>query len=385
MRQIMGFRYVNLQEATVGYETTGIPLVAYRPTGLYAAGATDDIGIYYFIPAIAHWLHLSVDRATDLFLGGILVISFVSGLLACLRLFETRRGRVTALLGLVVVSLFSYVVGDVYIVPSALAIALVPWLLYALSQRASIFAACIVGIGAGLAIGAGHYIRSHSGTALLVFLFTLVVCGRQYGGVKRGAVAAAVLLGVAVPVVAFTSLIAQRDAYLASRHIAVPEPGHVFWHSVYIGLGFLNNRHGILYEDSVAESLARSRSPHVVFGTREYEGILRDEVFRLVKEDPRLIGQTLCAKAGVVMFYACVFGGVGLVATLRRLNPFALELAFGAAIAFSAVPGLLIMPWASYLTGFIAWLILYGAIGVENAARAATPTEIGLASAERSG
>jgi len=244
----------------------------------------------------------------------------------------------------------------------------VPWLLYALDDRAGPFLASSVGVFTGLAIGAGHYVRSHSGTALLILLIMIAGLGHQFRSARRVSLLTFAIAGAMVPVVGFKLLVARRDAYLAARGVPVVEAQHGFWHSVYIGFGFLNNNHGIKYEDGVAQARARERSPNVVFGSREYERILRHEVFALAKEDPRLVGQTLFAKFGVLLFYLASAGGIGFFLAARGANPGYLNLAFVAAIGFSSLSAILIMPSLSYLTGAIALCVLYGLVGIEHAA-----------------
>lgn len=369
LASIMPFRYEELGRAVEGYARTGVALIADGPRGLAPAGVSDDIGIYFFIPKVVHSLQVPLDRGIELFFTGSIVLSLLVGVIGGLLAFKTWPGRCAALLGALLIGLLCYKTGDVYLVPGVLALAVVPWLLYALNGRLKAGPTVIIGVLTGVAVGTGHYLRAHAGTAVVLFLVTLVLLYRRSPGRTRLALAAAFVVGLLLPVAGFARLVSQRDAYLIA-HGVVPnaDSHHAFWHSVYIGFGFLTNNHGIRYDDWVAIDLAKRRSPQVIIWSRGYEKIIKDEVFKLVREDPRLIGQTVFAKLGVLGFYLALFGGVGIALAVRRVNPFPSDLAFAVAIAFSALPGILVMPMASYLTGFIALCLLYGVVGVEHAA-----------------
>ncbi len=75
--------------------------------------------------------------------------------------------------------------------------------------------------------------------------------------------------------------------------------------------------------------------------------------------------ETLIAKFGVVLIYFLLAANFGLLAAIRYLKPWAVEVAFVAGLAFNALFGLLAIPRLSYLEGLIAFAMLYGVMSLD--------------------
>src|SRR4030042_3792417 len=90
---VMPSQYQMLVEALSGYEKTGIALIAYDGKAFRPAGFGDDIGIYYFIPKIAHALDLSIAESIMIFSVGMAAVSLLLGIAGCLLLFKRRMEK----------------------------------------------------------------------------------------------------------------------------------------------------------------------------------------------------------------------------------------------------------------------------------------------------
>ena len=367
--EIMPSRYQQLQETLVGYEKTGIELILYDGEIFKPSTSSDDIGIYYFVPKIAHLLNINIDQAIDIFFGGMIVLSLVLGIIGVLLLFKTRLGRSVAIGALLLLSVFSFVVGGLYAVSPSITVSIVPLFLY-LTKRKKVGALFfVVAFLTGIGISTVHILRGHAGTAVFMFMIAVVVLYLQAHWKKKALLVLFMVVGLRIPIYYFGRLVDQRDAYLEKHQLEYKkvQAQHPFWDSVYIGFGFLNNKYGITYDDKVGFEKARSISPEVALCSQEYEVILRKEVFRLIKGDPFFAVKTLFAKMGVIIFYLLVFANIGLVAAVRYPKVWSLELAFWIAMGFNALFGILIMPRAGYLSGFGAFAMLYGIVSINQA------------------
>lgn len=367
--EIMPSRYQKLQEALSGYEITGNPLISYDGEIFKPATTSDDIGIYYLIPKMAHFLHVSLDQAIHIFFGGMILLSLALAIVGVLLLFKTRLSRFVAIGALLLLSVFSFVVGGLYLVASSITVSIIPLFLYFTKNKKVSVLFFIASFFAGVGMGTAHYLRAHAGTAVVMFMIAVVLLYLQAHWKKKVLLVLLMAVGFLVPMRYFDGLIKQRDVYLEEYQAGykkVPAQ-HPFWHSIYIGFGFLNNKYGITYDDNVGYEKVRSISPDAAIYSQEYEAILKKEVFNLIRRHPFFAIKTGCAKMGVIVFYLLVFANIGLIAAVRYPKPWPLELAFWIALAFNALFGILIMPRAGYLSGFCAFATLYGVVSINYA------------------
>lgn len=367
---IMESRYRSLQQALAGYEQTGVPLVAFDGARLVPAGFTDDSGIYYFLPGLVRLLDVPLGQAIDIFFRGIVGASLALGILGAIVALRGWAARLTAIVGLVLLSRIVIGVGDVYVVPASVAVAIVPLSLYFIRRRRHGFRYLVFGAFAGICIGLAHVIRNHAGTAVFIFVGTVVLLKSQLPRHGRIAFLVVLVLGVTLPLVHFNRVVGARDAYLLARTTGY-QPGahiHPFWHSVYIGFGFLDNELGIAYLDEVASAKVSELSPKAAYLSREYEETLRVEVVRLVRDHPLFVARTIAAKIWALGRYVLIFANVGLLAAVVYRKPWHIDLAFFAALAFSALFGILVIPALPYVLGLVAFSTLYGIVSIGEAA-----------------
>lgn len=377
--RLMPSRQWELQSAAMAQSAvpSAPPLVGALPadSGITyrALGAVDDAGLPYLLPKVAHLFHLSLSSAWMLWFFAMLLLSLAIGAYGMMRLLTSPLVKVFYLIHLLIVTVLTVMVGDVYALSACLAIAATPFALRFVSDpidgrrfRSSL----VVLFVAGIVFGWAHLVRSHSATGLMLFIGVLLLFAAQAAWLKRSALLATMLVGFFVPQLHMKTVFDARDAFLSAqvgyRSLARQHP---FWHSIYIGLGFLSNDYGLAYKDEIAQKKVRQVAPHAEFCSPEYETVLKSAVIDLIKKDPAFVVLTLLAKSGLILIYFCLLANVGLFAAIRYPKPWHIELAFALALGFNALFGLLVLPRLSYLLGFIAFAMLYGIVSLDAALR----------------
>jgi hypothetical protein len=364
--RILSARYGDLEDTLIGYEKTHVPLVKYNGRAYGPAGATDDLGAYYFIPQVAARFGLSLRFSIDVFYLTLLVAAAAAGGVGCCLALRTCIGKIWALAELAILAALIYSSGDVYILLACTVMAIVPLALY-ISAVPRVATAALFVFASGVAISIANVIRSHSGTGVLAFLVCLVL-GRFAGGTYRKLVLVLLLLcGVALPNIYFTHLLRQRDRFLKARCPNYPDMSdrHIFWHAAYLGFGYLTNDVVVRYDDQIAYDKVQSIAPGTLYGSATYETILRQQVLSLVRRHPKLVFYTLAAKLGVICSLIMLSANIGLIAARLSRMPIGLELAFWVGIGFDALFGILVIPVATYLLGLITFATLFGAVSVD--------------------
>jgi hypothetical protein len=376
--EIMPTRYEALVETIVGYEQTGVPLIALADGRYVAAGYSDNKGLHYVVPRMVEALGLSLDTAIDAVLYGALLAGFAVGLVGMLRVFKTTKHRVIAVAQLGLLLAFSlFAIADVYVFGVAATVAVLPWALLLLrecSQPRRAAAFCLI---AGLIVGLSHQFRAQSGTAAAVLVVLLIWMAAR--PVRFRAVLTAAFCGAAlVPGLWFERLAENRDAFLAEHSPAYfaetrEAYGGAPWHSIYIGFAFLTNPYVSAYQDEVAIARVREVNPETAYLSREYQNILRQDVLDLVREHPGFVLRTLSAKAGALLFWVLLFGNIGLLVALGRADWCRLDAAFAVAALAAAAPGVLVMPLPHYVSSLLAVATVYGVVRWNGLAQAAAP------------
>lgn len=369
---IMPARYAFLQQSLKGLRKTRIPLIADYGSGFAPAEHGDDAGLFYFVPYLANSLNLDLAKTIDLFLGGLLVLGFVAGAVAFFLILSGWQSKVAALIGLSLLFFVSLKSGDVYVVQSCVAIGLVPWFLYFFAKRNPGTASMVFAWCAGFLVGIANFVRSHSGTAVLIWVFCMIVFYIHSSRVWKIALAGLMFVGFLMPTLYFHQLVARRNSFLkqgSAQSIQITGT-HVFWHSVYIGFGFVGNDLVPMYRDEVAAQKVASISPNARYLSSEYEGILRKEVFSLIRHHFSLALLVFAAKLGVIGVALILSANVGLLAAVLYPKVWPLEMAFWAAIVFSSLFALLVVPHPKYLLGFVAFGALYAIVSIDHALEA---------------
>lgn len=364
-------RYAHLAHCLAGYKKTGVSLIEYTGTALVPTFAADDLGIYILIPKLAALLNCSIETAMTLFFNGIAIGSFLIGFTGFCFLYKSWLARFVSFFCMFSVVIFSLMkVGDVYVVYSSCAFALVPWSLYFVKNK-SYLSFCIFNLFAGYYIGTAHYIRTYSSLPTLGFiLFLLIVAQLEMG--KKVLIALSLFFGLFASMYYFSSVYNEYVQYAQKNLPActVASKNHVFWHAAYCGLGFLRfaNKDNIEWNDSCGEAKALSIDPQATIDKTDlYESVLKKEVLKIIKEQPLFFLFTVWAKIGILLFYFLVFANVGILAALLFPSPWYINGAFSCALFLSALFPLLTVPVYSYSLGFMAFSTLFALVSINNA------------------
>jgi len=360
--RIMPTRYLYLIEMEAGLEKTHVLGVELDNGRFTTTG--DDLGLYCIVPWLALKLRLSVANAYDLFITLLIAASLISGVLGSVKLTSSTWSRLVAITAQALVATLAARTGDVYVMMAALPIALASWILLAL-RRESLPAFIAVGAIVGWIAALANVVRGHSGTALIVFTFFAWALSTKVRPAMRLVGLGAAFLCFALGWAAFQNLVAKRNAFLETHAVnesLLGRHGHPFWHSVYIGFGYVKNDVVPEYRDEVGVAKVCSMDPAAGFGSPQSESDLRTATLQLVRARPGLVLHNLLAKLLVVLVYLLAFGNIGWLVLFRRPMVLAIDLAFFAAMAFDSLFGLLVIPRAAYLFGMLTYAALFGAI-----------------------
>ncbi len=366
---IMDSRFSCLVKTIAGYAKTGTPLVAWDGTRLGHVATGDDMGIYYFVPRVAALTHTGTQQAINLFCGGTLLLALLCGLVGSFMLFKTAAQRLVALIGLLWLTRIGLGIGDVYLFSIALAMATVPLFLWFLRQNRVTPAFYALLFATGAAVSTGNWLRSQAGTGVVLFMAILLLAGLTVPLKSRLLLLLCLFAGMPLPALAFKTVENRAEAYMIAH-----QPGyqpliqqHVVWHSVYIGLGYLTNEYGIAYHDEIAAAKVASIDPTVPYCSAEYERILKRATLQFVRAHLNFTMETVAAKCGVLLYLFVRYANIGLYFAWRYRRPRALDAAFWTAIGVGLLPGLLVVPYANYATGFTAFAVLYAIVCINAA------------------
>ena len=363
-------RQEELTYALAGLKATGIPLVAKYGSTLYGAGFADNPGLYYYVPKIALATAIPLESATRLFLGGILLLGTLAGVIGWC--FYTRSGRMRVLgtAAMLLVAAIAFWVGDLYVFLTAVPLGTIPPLLALWRRRVSPVWWMVALAFVGAVLGFVGPIRGEAGFPVAIFAVALTVGRKQVSLARRAGEIALLCVAFAAPMLLFRTVLERRDHYLLRTvpGYTVQDRVHPFWHQIYIGLGYLTNDRGIAYTDESGKDRATQLAPGTPQYSAQYESVLRREVLRIAVHSPLFVAQTVAAKLGVLALYLLLFGNLGLLAAIRFRKPAVIDLAFAAALAVAALPGVMIVPWTTYLEGFISLAVLFALVSVDWAA-----------------
>ena len=70
------------------------------------------------------------------------------------------------------------------------------------------------------------------------------------------------------------------------------------WHSILIGMGYVDNDYGLYYSDDSAKAIIEKIDPSIVYNSNEYYDACKRETFKIIKSDPGFVFKGLVAKMG---------------------------------------------------------------------------------------
>lgn len=357
--RMMECRKTMLEQALLGLQKTEVPLVSAVDQTFIPSGYTDDLGIYYFIPWIAKTF--GVPTAIDIFFGTMLLMGATIAIFCFAIIFKHPLSRLISSIGILLLTFASYKYSDVYIAPYFAVVATLPTFIL-LKEKKCVskgvwFLACLI---SGLLLGYSNIIRSHAGTGALIFLASWIILNE--GSKQKWIFGFVLLTAFCIPYAHFHVLEHHRDQFLTQ---SVPgyrpqQIAHPKWHSIYIGFGYLQNKYGITYIDTASYEKASSIKPDVIYCSAEYEDILKNACFELIKKDPLFVFKTFISKIFKIVLNFLIFTNFGIFALFFVRPSYRTVLPFGFAMAFYSLPGIVVIPIAAYLLGLASLATLFG-------------------------
>jgi hypothetical protein len=221
----------------------------------------------------------------------------------------------------------------------------------------------------GLIAGWAYLGRSSSGPITLIS--ALIVLGLLVIKVRR---TIRWLPAIGLLTVGFFLVVASFQFALQWRitHYNLPQAipntmaNHAFSHAVLVGLGYVTNDEGLIWNDNIGKMLAEQECPEIVYLGPDYYNCVRDIVIKLIVNDPDLLIRNLLAKFEAtiqITFGFFVYSLFGLVAiyTIRWRS---IYLVFGVMLVLNAAPGILTVPYPSYLQGYFQIILVFIAAGI---------------------
>lgn len=356
----MSCRLFTLVQALEGYLLTGVPLVAVHKGTLCAAAAflADDFGLYYWGSLIGGWMQCTAHDAAQWCVVILLTLSFIFAATGCM-VFACRWWKgLFCVPFLLIVGAISWWVGDVY-VANVCAASLIPWCIVA-HKKKSFYGALAIYFLAGWCLAELNFIRSFAGLPTIVFFVCALATVYSFSRIKKLLLILALCVGFVGATLRINNVLKVRDAYLKSQgaisNCALKQ--HVFWHTIYIGLGYIHNDLGLRYDDAVGIALEK-KYPGIKYPSAEYEKVCKKECFDLLKKHPNYVMTNFAAKGGVIIYFFLLFAGWGFLLSLFYKREWQWEVPWWSALCVSALPGMMAIPCNAYLLGFITCCVLY--------------------------
>lgn len=361
---LMSSKLQNLQFAYEGLKRTGIPFTVFDGNRFSVPFHGDDLGIYYIIPKLALVFNIKLEWAITLFFSTLFIAPLFIGLTGFLLLYDRWYQRILTMAFFLPITFIVQFACDTYRVQAITPLITIPWVLWTQKKNRSLYIALFLYFLLGVLIGLANIIRAHAGTAMIIFIFLLLLpslLSRKFKTIYL----ITLFFGMSIPLTCFSYLTiplknvlkTQQDEYAAVL-------GHALWEQIYIGLGFLNNNFGISYDDSSGNKKIREINPAAKHHSIASEKILKAETLYLIKSNPSFIFRTITAKIGILLFIFLIICNICLYVAYKYLSMW-LNIAFVASISFNALPGILVMPHYTYILGFMMIAVIYSLVSLQ--------------------
>lgn len=360
--KIMPTRYEMLLQAIDAFHKTHIHFLGKKGENYYPLWGGDDLGAIYFITKIAYFFNLSNDSAILVFYIAALFIAFFTSVIFFLKINKItllKKCYIISTISLLV--LVSYNIGDVYIFYSVAPLLCVP--LFLMQKENLSYMNILFYIICGLLIGYSNYIRAHSGTAVFIFIIFYLLL-KKISFTKSLIIFILLFFGVFITKLHFNFTLKERDNFLKTRgiEVTIEKNKHVLWHNVFIGLGFIYNKYNITPTDTCALEWVKKIDSSIAYFSQEYESTLKKEFFRILRESIGFVLNSYFAKLGIIGAYLLLSLNFSLIFIFRNsckfFRNYRFYFPFLLAIGWGILPGLLFLPFNSYILGGITFCVL---------------------------
>lgn len=356
IQKIFPTRQIGVSDALEGIDKSNVLGVSYSSNGYYASGYSDDQGLYYFAQMLHSSFGFNLIDIINFFHIFFIGSGFVMNLIGLLLISKSRLSTLFGLLLITMTALISLKIGDVYILFYFITSFILIFLHFAQTNKNLV----LILFGLGILVSISNWFRSHSGTGVLLFLIFYILFNSQFQFKRKAVLTAFFFLGLFSTKFLILQLNQNRDDYLSHTiQTTVITEQHPLWHSLYIGLGYIDNPYVEKYRDEIAIEKVKSVDPNAKYLGSEYENILKNEFLTIVYRHPAFFLENLGAKFGVIFLYFIIFSNLGLYVWYRNIKMYKLaflkdNIPFIAVLGFYSLFGFLVIPSQRYLLGFIS-------------------------------
>jgi hypothetical protein len=330
----------------------------------YAVGVTDDEGIYVYLPLLSRFFGVA-DPVAMLRYSYVALMGLTTSIYPIV-FYKLTRSRLAGLaapvLLLLCVRSFRFV--DIYWIPAWGMLTFLP-LIYLLARDWPRFGLLSL---AALSLVASWLtsIRSEAGLPIVIAAAIVLLARRWRWWRVLPALALLAVTYISINTFMLSAIRAHREHWLGSSALGREQPtSHPFWHTVYIGVGYLPNSYGLKYFDTTAIDRVRRVDPNVRYLSPRYETILREAYFGLVRDHPVWVASQYAAKALVatadtapyLLLVLLTMPAMLLLGPERRIRRRWVMLTLPALIIMF-LPSLVAIPLQTYEQG------LYGVVGL---------------------
>jgi hypothetical protein len=345
----------------------GGPLLLGRhgATGaLYAVGVSDDQGIYVYVPLLSRLFGVtdpvSMLRYSYVVLYGLTTAAYP---IVFFRLTRSLLAGIMAPL-MLLVCVRAMLPLDIYWIPAWGMFTLLP-AIYLLARDWPRFGLVAL-VGITLVASWLSSIRSEAGLPIVIAAAIVLLLRRWRWWRLLPALALLAVVYISINTFVLSAIRAHRDHQVGSSLLDRNQPTeHPLWHTLYIGIGYLPNKYGLWYEDSVGMARVQREAPGTVYLSSHYASVIRAAYLSFIREHPLEVMKQYAAKAVVaiantvpyivlVLFTLPAMLLLGPELTIRR-RWILLTLP---AVIIMFLPSMIAIPTESYEEG------LFGALGV---------------------
>jgi len=355
----MTARKKQLENTLIGFKTTGILLIEKDIKLIPSASGLDDVGSFVFIPLISNNFKLSINHGIDIFYSVVTLFAFILGSFFLVNFLDTPFARFYGIVMEFFIFFESWKCGDVYVIAPSLVSFIIPIFFYLFCKKLNYKIIYSFLFLCGITLSSANYIRTHSGTGILIFIILFILLNKNILFSKKLFSIIFLFLGYLSITLYFNHIIEKRDSYLQSVEEKYKPrfKSHFFWFPTYLGLGFLDNNYGIKWNDSIGVAKLNSldkRYKSIFDCDSLSEHLLKQEFFKILINDPKFVVYTFFSKLGIIILHFIIAVNIGLYYLVKKRLSLKLYLVFISTIIFYSLYGLIGYPLTSYLLGFMA-------------------------------
>ena len=326
----------------------------------------DDLGIYYYLPLVKNVFGFKTILSTyHFFFIGITFLSFLICVIGLKYLLKSKIAFYIASIYSFLFHFFLLFILDVYVI-NVLSISLIPLFLYLYQNKKNSKLYFIFLFIVGCVIGFSNLFRAQSGLPLLFFTLLYFIINWKSAGIKTIILSFLILFcGMFVEKIHFNELKQDRTEFLAkhpNKYQIKTNDQHVFWHPLYLGLGFLDNKYGIKWKDNYGYNSVNKVNKKINVSFRscgsEYEKEVKKMYLSLLQKDPLFL-----LKSYVYKFIYCLFIviiAINFLLVRIKKSIFSIKnIPFAIVLLFTVLPGVIVWPIPMYILSFVFLFLIW--------------------------